>query len=337
MPALSCCARPQAGGPIVEALAIGIGIPALAQLDRIDLHPQRGFVDRLFQRESHRRPAGTAERRTRRQVADDVEVGEFLGFRRIDQARQRRDRRIDRGAGVGIGRQRQRLEIALLRRQQRDLDFGRRPIAGDGKLFVTIESDPRPAPWPRAPVQSPRSSRCRGSPSSRSRRRHDRRSRAPCRGRACSAWRSAPSHGTPLASRRARSGDRRRSGRRWRAARGRRADCVPVRNVPSTSNGFRACRARSRPSSAPSWPCARRPRTARGRSASRAPAQPAPSETLPAFLRFDFSNTTGASGLRAASSPITDGRRSLVILMAAMASSAVFRSFAATAAIGSPT
>ena len=62
-----------------------------------------------------------------------------------------------------------------------------------------------------------------------------------------------------------------------------------------------------------------------------------PSETLPAFLRLDFSNTTAASGLRAASNPITDGRRSLVIRMAAMASIAVFRSFAATAAMGSPT
>ena len=59
---------------------------------------------------------------------------------------------------------------------------------------------------------------------------------------------------------------------------------------------------------------ARTPPTVRGRCRSRAPARRAPSETLPAFLRLDFSNTTGASGLRAASSPITDGRRSLVDL-----------------------
>jgi len=55
-----------------------------------------------------------------------------------------------------------------------------------------------------------------------------------------------------------------------------------------------------------------------------------PSETLPARLRLAFSNTTGESGWRAASSPITEGSRSLVIRIAAMAASAVLRSLAAT-------
>jgi hypothetical protein len=65
--------------------------------------------------------------------------------------------------------------------------------------------------------------------------------------------------------------------------------------------------------------------------------EPPPSETLPAFLRLALSNTTGAFGFRASSSPIADGRRSLFICMAAIAASAVLRSFAATAAIGAPT
>ncbi len=51
----------------------------------------RGFIDRLLQRERHRRPAGAAERRARRQIGDDVEVGEVLGLRRIDQPREAGD------------------------------------------------------------------------------------------------------------------------------------------------------------------------------------------------------------------------------------------------------
>ncbi len=99
--------------PIIKPLAVGIGIPALAQRDRIDVQPQRGLVDRLFQRKRHRRSAGAAERRAGRQVADDVEIGELLRFRRIDQPRQCGDGRVHRRPGVGMGGQRQRFEIAL--------------------------------------------------------------------------------------------------------------------------------------------------------------------------------------------------------------------------------
>ena len=113
-------------------------------------------------------------------------------------------------------------------------------------------------------------------------------------------------------------------------------DCVPVRKVPSTSSGFRASRAAATQLRTFFAPCENAedgPRTFCFQGAGPA----APSETSAAFLRFDFSNTTGASLLRAASSPITDGSRSLVIRMAATAAAAVFRSFAATAAIGWPT
>ncbi len=41
-----------------------------------------------------------------------------------------------------MGRERQRFEIALLGRQQRELDFRRRPIAGDGKFFVPVIGNP---------------------------------------------------------------------------------------------------------------------------------------------------------------------------------------------------
>ena len=99
----------EAGRPIIETLAVRIWIPAFAQRDRIDLHPQRRFVDRLFQRKRHRRPAGTAERRAGRQIADDVEIDQLLGLRRIDQARECRERRVGRRAGVGMGGERQRL------------------------------------------------------------------------------------------------------------------------------------------------------------------------------------------------------------------------------------
>ena len=131
-------------------------------------------------------------RRAGRQVADDVVIGELLGFRRIDQPGKRGERRVDGSAGVGMGRERQRLEIALRGRQQRELDFRRRPIAGDGKFLVPVKGDPAPAPSPRARDRSRLWSRCQSCPWSRSRRRHGRRSRAPCRVRACSAWRSAP-------------------------------------------------------------------------------------------------------------------------------------------------
>ena len=96
----------ESGCPIVKPLAVGIGIPAFAQADRIEIHPQRGFVDRLFQRKCHRRPAGTAERRTGRQVADDVIIGELLGFRRIDQPGEGGERRVHGSAGVGMRRER---------------------------------------------------------------------------------------------------------------------------------------------------------------------------------------------------------------------------------------
>src|SRR6187200_965812 len=116
----------EAGGPVIEALAVRIGIPAFSQHDRIELHSQRGLVDRLFQRERHRRSAGTAERRAGRQVADDVVIGQLLGFRRIDQAGEGGERRVGRRPGSGIRSERQRLEIALLGGQQRDLHLRRR-------------------------------------------------------------------------------------------------------------------------------------------------------------------------------------------------------------------
>ena len=81
----------ETGRPVVKPLPVGIGIPALAQDDRIELQPQRGLIDRLLQRKGHRRTAGAAKRRAGRQIADDVEIGKLLGLRRIDQARQRRD------------------------------------------------------------------------------------------------------------------------------------------------------------------------------------------------------------------------------------------------------
>ena len=116
-------------GPIVQPLAVGIGVPALAQRDRIDVHAQRRLVDRLFQRKRHRRPAGSAEGGAGRQIADDVEIGEFFGVRRIDQAGEGGDGRIGRGAGVGIGGERKRFQFALLGWQQGNFHFRRRPIA----------------------------------------------------------------------------------------------------------------------------------------------------------------------------------------------------------------
>ena len=67
--------------------------------------------------------------------------------------------------------------------------------------------------------------------------------------------------------------------------------------------------------------CRRGPRTLPFQGAG----PPPPSDTLPARLRLAFSNTTGASSRRAASSPITAGRssRSKVIAAAAAARSAV--------------
>ena len=65
-------------GPVVKALPVGIGIPALAQGDRVGPEPKRRLVDRLLEREGHRRAARGAEGAARRQVADDVIVGEFL-------------------------------------------------------------------------------------------------------------------------------------------------------------------------------------------------------------------------------------------------------------------
>ena len=41
-----------------------------------------------------------------------------------------------------MGGQRQRFEIAFRGRQQPDLDFRGRPIAGDGQLFLAVVGDP---------------------------------------------------------------------------------------------------------------------------------------------------------------------------------------------------
>ena len=106
-----------AASPVVKPLPAGIGIPAFAQEDRIDLHPQACFVDRLFQRERHRRPAGRTEGASRRQIADDVVIGQRLRLRGIDQARKPGDRRVHGSAGVGMGSERQGLELALRGRQ----------------------------------------------------------------------------------------------------------------------------------------------------------------------------------------------------------------------------
>ena len=91
-----------------------------------------------------------------------------------------------------------------------------------------------------------------------------------------------------------------------------------MRKISSTSSGLRASRASATQLRAFLARCEKAedgPRTFPFQDAGAA----VPSETLPALLRLDFSNTIAASGLRAASNPITDGRGSLVILMAAMA------------------
>ncbi|OIQ66063.1 hypothetical protein GALL_523730 [mine drainage metagenome] len=127
--------------PVIKTLTIGVGVPSFAELDRIDLHPQGGFVDRLFQRKRHRRSTGPAKGRARRQIADDVEVDQLLRLGGIDQARQCSDRRIDGRAIVGIGRQGQRLEAALARRQQRDLDLRCGAMTRDSQLVAPVEGD----------------------------------------------------------------------------------------------------------------------------------------------------------------------------------------------------
>src|SRR5882757_7310377 len=113
-------------------------------------------------------------------------------------------------------------------------------------------------------------------------------------------------------------------------------DCVPVRKVCSTSSGFpEALASESQLRALPAL--LENAEDGPRRLPFQAAGAGAPSETLPAFLRLAFSNTIGASFLRAASSPITDGRRSLENVIAAIAASAVLRSQAATAAIGWPT
>src|SRR4029450_9358557 len=68
----------EAGRPVIKPLPVGIGVPSLAQGNRIDLHADCRFIDGLLQRERHRRAAGAAERRAGWQIADDVEIGELL-------------------------------------------------------------------------------------------------------------------------------------------------------------------------------------------------------------------------------------------------------------------
>src|SRR5580700_4179533 len=53
--------RIETGRPVIEPLPVRIGIPAFAQLDRIDVHAQRGLVDCLLHRKGHRRTTGAAE------------------------------------------------------------------------------------------------------------------------------------------------------------------------------------------------------------------------------------------------------------------------------------
>src|SRR5206468_6353001 len=87
-------------------------------------------------------------------------------------------------------------------------------------------------------------------------------------------------------------------------------DWVPVRNVASNSSGFCCCWASLSHPLALLFFCEKAadgPRTFPFHGAG----DPPPSDTLPAFLRFLLSNTTGASKLRAASRPIERGRRSL--------------------------
>ena len=88
--------RLEPGGPIVEALPIGVGVPALAQLDRVGLQPVRRLVDRLLERECHRRASGSAEGAARRQVADDVVVDKLLGFGPVDRDGRARRRLYSR-------------------------------------------------------------------------------------------------------------------------------------------------------------------------------------------------------------------------------------------------
>src|SRR5262249_58955145 len=100
--------------------------------------------------------------------------------------------------------------------------------------------------------------------------------------------------------------------------------CVPVRNVPSTSSllfAWRASLTQLRAFLARLANTEVGPRTFCFHGAG----PPAASETLPAFLRLARSNTTGASSFRAASSPLTAGRRSLVSPLPAHPPQAVLR------------
>ena len=121
----------EACGPVVKALSIGIGVPALAQRDGITPKLKRGLVDRLLERERHRWAAGTAKRRARRRVADDVEVGEMLRLGGIDETSEAGDGRVHACTGIGIGIKRHGFERAIACPQQRQLDVSGRSMARD--------------------------------------------------------------------------------------------------------------------------------------------------------------------------------------------------------------
>ena len=154
---------------------------------------------------------------------------------------------------------------------------------------------------------------------------------APCRGSACSAWRSAPSNGTPPGSRRARSGDRLQSAPRSHASRRHAIGAGP--EGASTKNGFFPSRASAtelraflglRENAADGPVCF----PFRGR-------RPPPSETLPASCGSIFRTQPAhrISGLRRARLPTA---ASLLILMGGRAANAVLHPWPAMAAMGSP-
>ncbi len=248
------------------------GLPAAAELDRVDLHSVRQLVDRALQREGADRFAGRAHEG----VGQHVHVGHLLlqpeapgGIHVPGREGELLGHVVVRRHGDGAGMD-QRVERAVARGAQRHPLHRRRAAADQAIDALAAQPPAAPAGPPASPRRRPGSGGSTG-PCRRSRRRRTATARAPDRASARTPWRARPRCWRSSAWRRARSAYRRPSAPSRRAARSRcgsgtashRSRRPDGRTRPAPSRHFRSRQGPARP--APSrdgapWPAPRRNR-----------------------------------------------------------------------------
>lgn len=132
----------QLRGPVVQGVALGVAVPAAAQVDGVLAAAQRHLVHALLQRPQHRRQAGAAEGDAGGAVGDVVVVADPAGRVAVEEPRMPGRVRPDGHAGVAVGVHGEGGQAAAGVREKGQLDADPGAGAAVDELLRPAEDDP---------------------------------------------------------------------------------------------------------------------------------------------------------------------------------------------------